>query len=94
MNWNNREPISGGAIDSAGPVGVGSWVEFDVSSVVTGDGTYSFASSPPSAMWPATGPARPAPPRPQLVLDGSAVAVAMRGRQLQRHARSGSARWR
>jgi PKD repeat protein len=43
MNWTTRRPISGTAIDSAGAVGAGSWVEFDVSSLVTGDDTYSFA---------------------------------------------------
>ena len=72
MNWNNREPISGGAIDSAGPVGVGSWVEFDVSSVVTGDGTYSFALiSAVSDVARYGSSEASAATRPQLVLDGS-----------------------
>ena len=43
LSWSNRKPTAGSAIDSAGPVTVGSWAELDVSSLVTGDGTYSFA---------------------------------------------------
>jgi PKD repeat protein len=43
MNWSTRKAVSGGAIDSAGLVAGGTWAEFDVSSVVTGNGTYSFA---------------------------------------------------
>ncbi len=43
MSWSNKKPIAGSAIDTAGAVTFGTWVEFDVSSIVTGDGTYSFA---------------------------------------------------
>ena len=41
-NWNNAPLISGTALGSAGAVDVGQWVEFDVISVITGDGTFSF----------------------------------------------------
>jgi len=43
LNWNNAPPITGTALSSAGAVSVGQWVEFDVTSEITGDGTYSFA---------------------------------------------------
>jgi PKD repeat protein len=43
MTWQTREPTTGSALDSAGAVSLSTWVSFDVSSVVTGDGTYSFA---------------------------------------------------
>jgi PKD repeat protein len=71
MSWNTRKPISGGAIDSAGAVGVGSWVELDVSALVSGDGTYSFAlinNSSDVARY-ASSEASVAT-RPQLVLSG------------------------
>jgi PKD repeat protein len=42
ITWNTKPAASGAALASVGPVSVGSWAEFDVSSVVTGDGTYSF----------------------------------------------------
>jgi hypothetical protein len=42
ITWNNRPARSGGVVADAGPVGSGSWVEWNVTSAVTGDGTYSF----------------------------------------------------
>jgi hypothetical protein len=43
MNWNNAPKISGPAIATAGAATLNSPVEFDVSTVITGDGEYSFA---------------------------------------------------
>jgi hypothetical protein len=43
LNWNNAPPISGTALSSAGAVSLNQWVEFDVTSAIAGDGTYSFA---------------------------------------------------
>jgi len=43
LNWSNAPAISGAALGSAGAVSVGQWVEQTVTSVVTGNGTYSFA---------------------------------------------------
>jgi hypothetical protein len=42
LNWNNAPPISGTALSSAGSVSVNSWVEFEVTSAITGNGTFSF----------------------------------------------------
>lgn len=42
LNWNNAPAISGTALSSVGAVAVGNWVEFNVTSAITGNGTYSF----------------------------------------------------
>ena len=49
ITWANRPPTVGPEIDDAGPVTRGSWVEYDVSGVVDGDGTYSFVLRSASA---------------------------------------------
>ncbi|MEO6577742.1 MAG: DNRLRE domain-containing protein, partial [Candidatus Limnocylindria bacterium] len=71
MSWSNKKPISGTVIASAGAVAVGTWAEFDVSSIVTGDGTYSFAliSSASNVARYASSEASAAT-RPQLVVSG------------------------
>jgi PKD repeat protein len=43
MSWSTREATSGTAVAAAGAVTAGTWAQFDVSTIVTGDGTYSFA---------------------------------------------------
>jgi PKD repeat protein len=43
LNWSNKPEPSGTPIDTLGAVAANTWVELDVSTVVTGDGTYSFA---------------------------------------------------
>jgi photosystem II stability/assembly factor-like uncharacterized protein len=45
LRWTNAPPIGGGALDAAGSVSAGTWVELDVTSAVTGNGTVSFAVS-------------------------------------------------
>jgi PKD repeat protein len=42
ITWDNAPVISGTALSSVGPVTIGTWIEFDVSAAVTGNGTYSF----------------------------------------------------
>ncbi|MGH8992732.1 MAG: DUF7594 domain-containing protein [Acidimicrobiia bacterium] len=42
ITWNNRPARSGGVVADAGAVSSGSWVEWNVTSAVTGNGTYSF----------------------------------------------------
>jgi hypothetical protein len=42
LNWNNAPAIGGTALSTAGPVNVGTWVELDVTSAISGDGLYSF----------------------------------------------------
>ena len=43
MSWSTKKPIMVTPIASKSAVTAGTWAEFDVSSIVTGDGTYSFA---------------------------------------------------
>ncbi len=43
LNYNNAPPVSGTPLSSLGSVATGTWVEFDVTAAVTGNGTYSFA---------------------------------------------------
>ena len=42
ITWSNRPAPVGAATDDAGPIPNGSWAEFDVTSLVPGNGTYSF----------------------------------------------------
>jgi acid phosphatase type 7 len=42
ITWNNRPARTSGAIANIGAVGTSSWVEYDVTSVVKGNGTYQF----------------------------------------------------
>ena len=43
ITWNNRPTLSGGVVDNKTSIGTNSWVEYDVTSLVTGNGTYTFA---------------------------------------------------
>jgi len=43
LNWNNAPAISGTALSSAGPVTLGTWVEFDVTAEIASNGVFSFA---------------------------------------------------
>lgn len=40
--WNNAPAIAGTALSSAGPVTLGTWVEFDVTAAIAGNGVFSF----------------------------------------------------
>lgn len=48
LTWNTRPARSGAALDDKGAVSAGGWVEFDVTSAVTGNGTFTFALVPTS----------------------------------------------
>jgi parallel beta-helix repeat protein len=48
LTYNNRPPIDDAAVDTLGAVDLGETVAFDVTSAITGDGTYSFAVLPDS----------------------------------------------
>lgn len=43
ITWNNRPARLSDAVDNKGSVSPNSWVEYDVTSLVSGDGVYSFA---------------------------------------------------
>ncbi len=42
INWNNRPPRTSATTDDKGAIATNSWVEYDVTSFVTSNGTYSF----------------------------------------------------
>jgi hypothetical protein len=42
ITWNKRPARTSGAIDNKGVINTNSWVEYDVTSLVTGNGTFSF----------------------------------------------------
>lgn len=42
VTWNNRPGPVGGQLDNAGPISARSWVAYDVTDTITGEGTYSF----------------------------------------------------
>ena len=43
VNWNNQPALLSGAVDNKGAIAADTWVEYDVTSLVSGDGTYTFA---------------------------------------------------
>jgi PKD repeat protein len=49
ITWNNSPPLSGTPLGSFGSVGLGTWVEIDVSAAVTGEGVVSFGLTNASA---------------------------------------------
>ena len=42
ITWANRPAVTGGAVDDRAAISSGSWVEYNVAALVTGDGTYGF----------------------------------------------------
>ena len=52
ITWNNAPPADPNTIATVGPVALGTWVEIDVTSVVSGDGVLSLRVTKPSgAVW-------------------------------------------
>jgi hypothetical protein len=43
LTWNTRPTLMGGAIDNKGAIAGNTWVEYDVTSLVNGNGMYNFA---------------------------------------------------
>jgi PKD repeat protein len=48
LNWNNAPPLTGTPVASLGAVTAGTWIEVDVTSAVTGNGSFSFGAISPS----------------------------------------------
>jgi|GEM_PF-376794 len=42
MDWTNKPDLGGDILSTVGKVAANTWVEFDVSGAITGDGTFSF----------------------------------------------------
>jgi PKD repeat protein len=69
LTWNNAPVLPPTSIGTAGSVAAGTWVEIDLGSAITGNGTYSFAiatSSTNSAIYTS----REGTSKPELVLPG------------------------
>jgi len=76
LTWNNRPGRTSGAVDNKGAIGTSSWVEYNVTSLVSGNGAYSFVLAADSTDGVKFSSREGATP-PQLVLTfvaGSAVA--------------------
>jgi hypothetical protein len=43
INWNNRPARTSGPTDDKGAIAANTWLEFDVTPFVTGNGTYNFS---------------------------------------------------
>jgi hypothetical protein len=43
ITWNTQPALLSGAFDNKGAIALESWVEYDVTALVAGDGTYTFA---------------------------------------------------
>jgi hypothetical protein len=43
ITWNTQPALLSGAFDNKGAIATESWVEYDVTGLVTGNGTYTFA---------------------------------------------------
>ena len=79
ITWNSRpERTSTVAADDKGPIASNTWVTFDVTSLVAGDGTYTFnlASTSRDAVYFHSKEAADASLRPRLVLTVDATAPA------------------
>jgi calcineurin-like phosphoesterase family protein len=42
ITWNNRPARTGGGLDNKGSISTNTWVEYNVTSLVTGNGTFNF----------------------------------------------------
>ena len=45
ITWNNAPAITGSPLSSVGTATIGTLVEFDLGSIITGNGTFTFAIS-------------------------------------------------
>ena len=69
VNWNTRPARTSGPTDDKGALAVNTWVEYDVTSFVTGNGTYSFNIAGPSTDGIDFRSREYATDRPELVID-------------------------
>ena len=68
INWNNRPPRTSATTDDKGAVSTNTWVEYDVTSFVTSNGTYSFGLAGTSSDGIDFRSREAATERPQLVV--------------------------
>jgi len=68
LTWASRPPRTGPASDDRGSVGKGAWVEFDVTPLVAGNGSFSFTLAQPGTDGADFNSREAAANRPELVL--------------------------
>ena len=82
INWANAPAIAGSSLAAAGATTNGTWVDFDVTSAVTGNGEVSFALTTTSSN-SSYYSSREGANRPQLVLVGGEAPAALTARGLE-----------
>jgi hypothetical protein len=76
LTWNTKPAATGPAVANTGAIAANSWVEYDVTSLVSGEGAYSFdlvGESSDSAQFSSR---ESAPNKPQLVITTEEAEVA------------------
>jgi len=75
LNWNNAPDISGTVLSSPGAVSLDTWVEFDVTAAIIGNGTFSLGlkSNSTDLVWYAS---KEGAKKPELVIEASSAAAA------------------
>jgi hypothetical protein len=69
LTWNNAPVVSGSPLSTAGGTTSSSWVEYDVTAAITGNGTYRFALISPSPDELVMNSKEAANNRPELVIE-------------------------
>lgn len=69
ITWNNAPAISGSPIDTRGPVANNTWVEYDVTAAITGNGPIGFAIKTTSTNSLYFNSKEASANRPELVID-------------------------
>jgi fibronectin type 3 domain-containing protein len=75
ITWNNRPARTSAALDQLGAVADNSWIEFDVTAAVAGNGTYSFDLAVSSSSSGVLMSSREGVQPPQLVVTTGAAAA-------------------
>jgi hypothetical protein len=68
MNYTNAPPL-GNSLASSGAVATGSWVSFDVTPYITGEGTFSLGITTPGSTAISLASRESGANAPQLVID-------------------------
>jgi hypothetical protein len=69
ITWSNRPARTGSIATGQGPVAVNTWLEFDVTAAVSGNGTYSFVLLTPTGDGVNMASREASSSRPQLVVE-------------------------
>jgi hypothetical protein len=70
INYNNAPPL-GSALGSSGPITTGTWISMDVTSYITGNGTYNLALTTPGGTAVSLASRESGTNTPQLIIETS-----------------------